>query len=201
MGHRLIRTLEFAEQENMYKDIRIVRSHNPYCKTCHVTGGNSRKQGGPKHDKLVTKPGSALYLDIVDNPAHQSLSSLDYYPKYLTISDWVSKFFRMMDLTTSTTDDVIHAIERFVSKNLLFKGYTLEEHCSEIHVNAGSQLCFKEFKNWCIAHGIKLFVAGVAHQEMNEANERSWQTCQRLHLLYAMRKAWLALPTPCISIC
>ena len=48
----------------MYEDVQIVRSHDPYCETCHVTGGNSRKQGGPKEDELVTKPGGALYLSL-----------------------------------------------------------------------------------------------------------------------------------------
>ena len=75
LGHWSIWTLEFAKQENMYEDVSIVRLHDPFCKTCHVTGSNSCNQGGAKEDVIVSEPGGALYLDIVDNPARQSLSS------------------------------------------------------------------------------------------------------------------------------
>ena len=84
-----------------------------------LKSSNRRNRGDAKDHEIVSDPGGALYLNIVNNPAHQSLSSLDYYPKYLTISNWASKLFRMMDLTTSMTEDVSNAIKRCVGESAI----------------------------------------------------------------------------------
>ena len=124
--------------------------------------------------------------------AKQALTKRDYYHDYLNVVDAKSRLFRSIGLHATATKDVTQALEEWAVKNKPFAGYTLTEHCEEIHVDAGPQLVSEEFQNWCVERRIKLVIAAPHHQEMNGMCERMWQAARKIAFALCMgaRLGW-----------
>ena len=48
LEHRSTRTIEFAKQKNLYEDVKIVKLHDHFCETCHLTSSNCVIEGMPR---------------------------------------------------------------------------------------------------------------------------------------------------------
>jgi len=203
LGHRSSTAILLADKEMMYSDIAIEAPVEDFCETCHISTIRATSRGGPKDVDHITEPEQAFYMDIQPNPARQALGSFEFYPNYLTITDVKSRRYRMVGLHETTTSNVLDAFKECITQDPPYPGYTFEEHCSEIHVDAGKQLCSAEFKQWCVQQKIKHITAGVAHQEMNGLSERFWQACHKIafSMLNEARLGWAYLHRAFLYAC
>lgn len=73
------------------------------------------------------------------------------------------------------SDDIIHAIEKFIVDHRPYPEYSLKD-IAEIHADAGSQFLSQEFVTWAYEEGIHVVCAAPEHQHQNGMVERPWQT-------------------------
>ena len=76
--------------------------------------------------------------------------------------------------------DVTQAFEQFLTEWMPYHGYNLKDHHKSVHVDAGSQLMSKEFKECLQEQFVALEIAAPDHQEMNGLVERMWQICRKM---------------------
>ena len=190
-GHRSSKSLLLADESNLYSDIKIIPEQDQFCATCKISTIRTEPRGPPAEERIIS-PGQILYLDVQPNMAKQALNKRDYFPNYINIVDAASRKYRPIGTKGTTSSDVIHTLYKWAADNKPVFGYNFNDHCEEIHVDAGSQLISEEFKTWCEKNNAKLAIAAPHHQEMNGICERFWQSARKIafSLLTNARLGW-----------
>ena len=181
LGHRSTKAIFAAEDAQIYDDVKIAPEHDKFCATCKISTIRAANRGPPKEEpRDPTKPGRTFFLDVQPNKARQALTRNDFFENYLGIACDTTSFYKLMGLNGTKTSDAIDALETFATRYKPFDGYTLYDHCEEIHVDDDSPLNSEEMKAWCDENHIKLVTAGAHHQSMNGKVEVMWQTARKM---------------------
>ena len=70
----------------------------------------------------ATKPGQALFIDIVNNPSKRGLTPSSYYSDYLIVTDYYSHYSTFIGLQGTKTYNIILALEEFEANHKPFPG-------------------------------------------------------------------------------
>ena len=133
LGHRATKSILLAENADLYSDVKIIPDQDPFGTTCKLSTIRAQNRGPVAEERHNAKPGQILYLDVQPNMAKQALTKRDYYHDYLNVVDTNSHLFRSIGLHATATKDVTQALEEWAVENKPFTGFTLTEHCEEIH--------------------------------------------------------------------
>ena len=174
LAHRSFQTLLAADNEQVWKDTKLTFAPDSFCIGCKIAYSRTANRGrGDVSEQDY--PGQVLFMDIIHNPSHTSITSSSYYPYYLIVVCALSKYAALVPMVDKTSKHVIQAIKTFAVQHRPHKDFSLYD-IAEIHGDADSAFLSQELKQWAQRYNTKLICAGSHHQEMNGLPERTWQT-------------------------
>ena len=175
LGHVATGSLLAASKDDMWADTRAKMTPEPFCHGCQLgmirTAPRTQRPVAPRN----LDPGTAFFVDIVDNPEDRGLTPETHFSKYLILTCALSKYTVLVGLRSMSTEHIIAAFNYFCTHHGPHVGFTVHD-LVWIHPDAGSQFePSQTFLKWCSDHGIRCEAAAPHHQHQNGMVERRWQ--------------------------
>ena len=180
LGHPSTKTLLAAEEADCYGDVTIGFAPTGPCIDCQIGAIRTANRGSAPVG-AAQEPGSVWFLDVIDNPSKIGLTKASYFPHYLTMLDSASRYQVFVGMSDVTSRTVILCVQLIGTVHRPHANFTMDD-VAEFHVDAGSQLISKEFKDWAAfrQHPIKVEAAAPNHQEQNGKVEAGWRHCRQI---------------------
>jgi hypothetical protein len=182
LGHRSIASLMMADQDVLWEDVQMIPDKDEFCETCQIT--LSRKANRGRHSlenmgKIV--PGQMVMVDIIHNPAKQSITADTYFPYCLGIIDVASRYFVPMGLRDKRPTTVFNAMRDWATTHGPTPGYALTD-LEQLHGDFDSTFRSDEFTTLMSEAEVRVTYAAPRHQEQNGICESNWKIYENWHL-------------------
>jgi hypothetical protein len=188
--------IDAASDADMYGNAKLISSPEHFCWGCQISSIHKDNLGqaivGPS-----TRPGSALFADIQNNPTIQGHIPQSYFPNFLIIACSYSKYLALIGMNRIRKQDVIAAFEQFALDHRPFPEYTVDD-ISEIHSDSRSKFLSQAFIDWALSHQIRVLTAAPEHHHQNGSVERPRQTLRFIHHRQMVMPDYLSSSQPAV---
>ena len=180
LGGRAFSTIQLADEDNIWKDVKLIPEVDDFCTTGKITVARKADRGNKTLEETNLIPGTHVMVDIVDNPckAH-SITSNTQFKYYLCVTDVASRFFVPIGLKEKTAEAVCTALQRWAIEYGPSVSYDLSQ-LVKIGGDHDSAFTSAELEKFAREHGIQVKVAAPRHQEQNGIHEATWRNVRNL---------------------
>ena len=114
LGHRSTRALLAADAAEMWKDVEVKLSPDPFCTSCKIATITKRNRS--KVPMKADRPLARVVMDIIPAPHKSSFDPNCDFSHYLLIVDTYSRIPRLGGLNELNSEAVMDKIEEFVAR-------------------------------------------------------------------------------------
>jgi transposase InsO family protein len=180
LGHRAVSALLLADEDRIWADVDVVPDPEEFCDVCRITTARKANRGSTPLSSNV-QPGELLFVDIVDNPTKEFITSNTKFPCYVAITDACSRFFVPIGIQRKDARVVFDAIRAWTAAHgtSIRPNFDLS-NIARIHGDFGTQFTSAEFIRLALDHNIRVTTAAPRHQEQNGISEANWRSVRNL---------------------
>jgi hypothetical protein len=134
--HRSIASLMMADQDVLWEDVKMIPDNDEFCETCQITLSRKANRGRNSLENLgKIIPGKMVMVDIIHNPAKQSITADTYFRYYLGIINVASRYFVPMGIRDKRPLTVFNAMRDWAITHGPTAGYFISSDTGVVVVH------------------------------------------------------------------
>ena len=162
LGHRSLKAVLAGDNNGVWSDIKVNTDKSDECVPCDIAT-IQKKTRTTFPVTPVTKPGEAIYLDIISPLSKESIAPSSKYTAWLIIVNGYSRYTVIYGLESISTSHVINRLQHY---KVNYKVGNFEYiDINKIKADARSQFVSNEFQQFCTKENIISSIAAPKQEQ------------------------------------
>jgi transposase InsO family protein len=180
LGHRSFASILLAHEDELWDDVQVTEDRDEFCEICSITTARKANTGRGNLEALGNVvPGEVVMIDIVNNPATESITPDTHFKFYLLVIDVASRFLVPIGINDKKPKTVFEALKTWSTHYGPSESFNFSQ-LSHIHGDFDAVYCSNVFTRLAAEANIRLSFAAPRHQEQNGICESNWQHVRNL---------------------